>query len=407
MENQPTVVLDDIPITHAPLSPVLGYSDEVRELRERYRRFIDEVCIPREDPALIHNIERQDAVLAELREIARQRGLFGPMIAKSLGGLELNLRDGAIVLEELGRSQLGPWAVHAGAPDETNIAMLDKMAVGAQRERYLAPLAQARVRSCYAMTEPAPGAGSDPSMMQTTAVTHADGWLINGHKWFISGAIGAAFAIVMARTDSGPTMFIVDADNPGYDVIRDIPCVGASMSSHCEVRFNDCFVRNDAVLGEVGRGFEYAQLRLEPARITHCMRYIGMARRATEIAQAYVTKRQSFGRPLADNNLVQSLIADNHIDLHAARLMTWHVAAQVDAGQSVKHESALAKVFVSEAVNRVVDRAVQLCGAYGISNESSLGLLYRNVRAFRVVDGASEVHRVAIAKRALKRNLAP
>lgn len=407
MPHAKTVVLDDLPISHSPLSAAMGYSDEVRDLQQRYRRFVDEVCIPREDSSLLHDIARQDAVLAELRDIARQRGVFGPMISRRLGGLELSLRDGAVVLEELGRSHLGPAAVHAGAPDETNIAMLDKLAAGAQRERYLAPLAQAHLRSCYAMTEPSPGAGSDPSMMRTTAIRHEDGWVINGHKWFISGAIGAAFAIVMARTESGPTMFIVDADNPGYEVVRDIPCIGASLSSHCEVRFSDCFVQDHAVLGEVGRGFEYAQLRLEPARITHCMRYIGMARRSMEIAQTYVTMRHSFGAPLADNQLVQSLIADSHIDLHAARLMTWHVASQVDMGQSVKHESALAKVFVSEAVNRVVDRAVQLCGAYGISNESELGLLYRNVRAFRVVDGASEVHRVAIAKRVLKRNLAP
>lgn len=407
MTRAATLVLDDLPVSHTPLSMAMGYSEETRALQERYRRFIDEVCIPREDPALLDDIDAQDALAEELREAARQRGLFGPMIAKSLGGLGLSLRDGAVVLEELGRSHLGPLAVHAAAPDETNIAMLEKMAEGAQRERYLIPLAQARIRSCYAMTEPAPGAGSDPAMLRTSATRRDDGWVINGHKWFISGAIGAEFAIVMARTDSGPTMFIVDADNPGYEVIRNIPCIGASLSSHCEVRFNDCFVRDDAVLGEVGHGFQYAQLRLEPARITHCMRYIGMARRAMEIAQTYITMRHSFGVPLADNHLVQSLVADSHIDLHAARLMTWHVASQVDMGQSVKHESALAKVFVSEAVNRVVDRAVQMCGAYGISNESELGLLYRNVRAFRVVDGASEVHRVAIAKRVLKRNLAP
>lgn len=407
MTTASPVVLHDAPVNHTPLSQALGYSPRVQALQEKYRRFVDEVCIPREDATLLHDIERQDALMAELRVQASERGLYGPMIPVELGGLGLNLRDGSAILEELGRSHLGPSAVHSGAPDETNIAMLNRLANEDQRQRYLLPLAQARLRSCFAMTEPAPGAGSDPSMMRTHAAKTKGGWVINGHKWFTSGALGAQFAIVMAGTDDGPTMFLVDADNPGYQVVRDIACLSATLSSHCEVTFTDCFVGDDAVLGEVGRGFHYAQVRLEPARITHCMRYIGMARRAMEIAQSYVTTRQSFGNTLADNQLVQSLIADSHIDLHAARLMTWHVCAQVDLGEAVKHQSAITKVFVSEAVNRVVDRAVQLCGAYGIAEESQLALMYRNVREFRIIDGASEVHRVAIAKRVLKQNLAP
>ncbi|HZZ13176.1 MAG TPA: acyl-CoA dehydrogenase family protein [Paraburkholderia sp.] len=371
-------------------------------LRLRTRAFIDEQVIPCEDPSLAHDFAAQDRLVQALRQNARSAGVLGPGIPQTLGGLGLSFRDRAVILEEAGRSVLGPHALHAGPPDETNILMLNSLCSDVQRARYLEPLAAGTARSCFAMTEPPPGAGSDPSMLQTTATRRDGKWVIDGRKWFISGALGADFAIVMAKTDAGPTMFIVDTDAPGYRMVRVIDALDGFISSHCELAFEACTVSDDAVLGQIGAGFAHAQLRLEPARLTHCMRFIGMAQRALEIAERYVSGRQSFGKPLAQHQAVQTLIADSHIDLYASRMMTLDVAARMDAGLSVKQESSMAKVFVSEAVGRVVDRAVQLTGAFGISSDSVLSVLYREVRPFRIFDGASEVHRSAIAQRVLK-----
>ncbi len=376
-------------------------------LRLRVRAFIDEDVIPCEDNALAHDFAAQDRVIHALREKAREAGVLGPGIARELGGLGLSFRERAVILEEAGRSLLGPHALHAGPPDETNIVMLASLCTDAQRERYLKPLAAGTARSCFAMTEPPPGAGSDPSMLLTRATRRDGRWVIDGRKWFISGALGADFAIVMAQTDSGPTMFIVDTDTPGYRMVRVIDALDGFISSHCELAFEGCTVGDDAVLGQVGEGFGHAQLRLEPARLTHCMRFIGAAQRALDIAARYVAGRDSFGKPLAQHQAVQTLIADSQIDLYAARLMTYDVATRMDAGQSVKQESSMAKVFVSEAVGRVVDRAVQLTGAFGISGDTVLSALYREVRPFRIFDGASEVHRAAIAQRALRQYAPP
>jgi acyl-CoA dehydrogenase len=276
----------------------------------------------------------------------------------------------------------------------------------AQQEKYLLPLIDGRIRSCFAMTEPAPGAGSDPAMIQTRARRIPGGWRIDGHKWFISGAVGAAFAIVLAQTDEGATLFIVEAGNPGFRLVRNIGSLGAfQVGGHGEIRLQACEVPDDAVLGEVGQGFAYAQQRLEPARLSHCMRFIGRASRAMSIAQDYVNQRSSFGNRLADLQQIQAMVADSHIDLHASRLMTWHAACLMDAGQSVKHASAMTKVFVSEAVFRVVDRAVQMMGALGMSEETPVGQIFSELRPFRVYDGASELHRATLARRILKSDL--
>ncbi|MFM0653471.1 acyl-CoA dehydrogenase family protein [Paraburkholderia sediminicola] len=377
-------------------------STTLETLRLRTRTFIDEEVIPREDASLAHDFAAQNRLIHTLRKKAREMGVLGPGIPRELGGLGLSFRDRAVILEESGRSVLGPHALQAGPPDETNILMLDRLCSSAQRMRYLEPLAAGSTRSCFAMTEPPPGAGSDPAMLQTRAARRNGKWVIDGRKWFISGALGADFAIVMAQTDSGPTMFIVDTDTPGYRMVRVIDALDGFISSHCELSFESCIVGDDAVLGKAGDGFAHAQLRLEPARLTHCMRFIGAARRALEIAERYVSERESFGKQLGQHQNVQTLIADSHIDLYAARTMTFDVATRMDAGVSVKQESSMAKVFVSEAVGRVVDRAVQMTGAFGISSDSVLSVLYREVRPFRIFDGASEVHRSAIAQRVLK-----
>ncbi|MGD9797111.1 MAG: acyl-CoA dehydrogenase family protein, partial [Acidimicrobiia bacterium] len=278
------------------------------------------------------------------------------------------------------------------------------VATPAQQARFLAPLVRGDVRSAFAMTEPAPGAGSDPAALATAARPDGDTWVIDGRKWFITGADGADFFICMATTDRGATMFLVEASNPGVRVERRIGSLDHSFAGgHCEVVFQDCVVGADAVLGEVGKGFEYAQVRLNPARTTHCMRWLGAARRAQDTALDYVSRRELFGQPLGSLGLAQQHIADNEIDMAATRALTWQAAWLLDTGRPANHEVGIAKVFAAEAIFRVVDRAVQLCGAYGVSDDSPLGWLFREVRPFRIYDGPSEVHRQSIARRAVHR----
>jgi acyl-CoA dehydrogenase len=379
---------------------LFGFSEPLPALRERVRRFVQEEAIPRERPELAHDVGALDAVIGELRGKAREAGIYAPQLPPELGGLGLSWRDRSAILEEAGRSFLGAGALNCAPPDQPNMINLLHDGSPAQKAKYLVPVARGEIRSCFAMTEPDPGAGSDPGMLRTTAERRGDGWVINGRKWFISGAVGAAFAIVLARTGDGATLFLVDADNPGYRVVRNIASIdGFQIGGHGEIALEDCTVPDDAVLGEVGRGFEYAQIRLEPARLSHCMRFIGRAARAIEIAQDYAARRSSFGQRLADLQQIQAMVADSHIDLHAARLMTWHCAAKLDAGESVKDESAMTKVFVSEAVWRVADRAAQIMGALGMSEDTPVSLILRELRPFRIYDGASELHRAALARR--------
>ncbi|WP_194722042.1 acyl-CoA dehydrogenase family protein [Noviherbaspirillum malthae] len=385
-----------------------GRQTEIASLRERLRHFIDTEAIPREAPALAHDVERLDEVIRELRIKARAAGVYAPQLPTTLGGLGLNWQDRAGILEEAGRSFLGPGALNCAPPDQPNMINLLRNGTPEQQRRYLTPLVEGSLRSCFAMTEPAPGAGSDPAMLKTTAVRVGKGWRIDGHKWFISGAVGAAFAIVLAQTDEGATLFVVDADTPGYEVVRNIGSMdGYQIGGHGELRFTNCEVGEEAVLGEVGKGFVYAQDRLEPARLSHCMRFIGRASRAMEIAQDYAVRRSSFGKRLSELQQVQAMVADSHIDLHASRLMSLHCAARMDAGESVKHESAMTKIFVSEAVYRVADRAVQIMGALGISDDTPVSMILRELRPFRIYDGASELHRATIARRVFREGLRP
>jgi acyl-CoA dehydrogenase len=384
-------------------------SPEQQELQARLARFIRDEVIPTESDLLAPD-DRKWQIVQQLRERARQAGLYGPHLAAEWGGLGLDWRAVALLFEEAGTSLLGPLAINASAPDEGNLHLLEQVARPEQRERYLRPLAAGQVRSCFAMTEPAPGAGSDPNMLLTRAERSNGGWLINGRKWYITGADGAAFAIVMARTSDdadprrGATMFLVDAGTPGFEVVRHIPSLDQTfLGGHCEVVFRDCFVPDEAILGEAERGFDYAQVRLAPARLTHCMRWLGIARRSQEIAAGWASQRTSFGRPLGEHQMVQAMLADSAIDLHAARLMIWQAAWRLDSGESGREESSLTKVFVAEAVGRIVDRSLQICGALGVSQDLPLALFYREVRPFRIYDGASEVHRVAIARRVLRR----
>jgi len=380
----------------------------VTELRGKVRQFVEQHAIPSEDPALAHDVPRLDAVVRRLQHAAREAGIYAPHLPAEYGGLALDWQARAEILEEAGRSFLGAPALNCAPPDQPNMINLLHHGNAAQRDRYLLPLVRGEIRSCFAMTEPAPGAGSDPAMLRTTAERRDGKWVINGHKWFISGAVDAAFAIVLARTDAGATMFIVETGNPGYRLVRNIAGMdGYQVGGHGEILFENCMVGDDAVLGEVGQGFVYAQARLEPARLSHCMRFIGRASRAMEIAQQYAAQRESFGQRLADLQQVQAMVANSHIDLHASRLMVRDCARKMDAGESVKHDSAMTKIFVSEAVWRVADRAVQIMGALGISDDTPVSMIQRELRPFRIYDGASELHRATLARRIFQHGLRP
>lgn len=280
-----------------------------------------------------------------------------------------------MVFEAAGYSLLGPLALNCAAPDEGNMHLLEKVATEEQKDRFLRPLAAGEVRSCFAMTEPAPGAGADPRSLRTTATRVPGGWRIDGRKWFISGAHGAGFAIVMARTSGRPgdpggaTMFLVDSRHPGMRVVRDIETLDESIfAGHSELAFEECVVSDDRVLGAVDRGFENAQVRLGPARMTHCMRWLGAARRAQDVALERAGTRMAFGSVLGDLGMVQQMLADSEIDIEASRALILRTAWELDTGSAAAAQlTSVSKTFVAEAVNRVVDRAVQICGALGIS----------------------------------------
>jgi acyl-CoA dehydrogenase len=380
---------------------------EQLELQERVRAFVRDVVIPAE--ARDTGIHGLDAGLrAELQSAAREAGVFAPQASRELGGLGLDLRGQAVVFEEAGYSILGPQALNCAAPDEGNMHLLSVVATPDQQERYLAPLVAGAVRSCFAMTEPAPGAGSDPSMLLTRAQRVDGGWSISGRKWFITGADGADFAICMAVTGErieagrGATMFLVDADNPGWHIERVVDAMDRSFpGGHSELTFDDCRVSGDAVLGEVGKGYRYAQVRLAPARLTHCMRWLGLARRALDIALDRANTRSAFGSRLGELGMVQAMIADSVIDIETSRTLIWKCAWGLDAGDRSGRASSIAKAHVAEAVGRVADRALQICGSLGVSGDLPLARIAAELRPFRIYDGPTETHKWAIARRAL------
>jgi acyl-CoA dehydrogenase len=375
---------------------------ELAELAERTRVFIRGVCIPAEERLGNHGVDPQ--LRDELQAAARNAGVFAPHAPREYGGLGLDIRAWSPVFEEAGYSLLGPQALNCAAPDEGNMHLLELIGTPRQKQAYLAPLVRGSSRSCFAMTEPHPGAGSDPDALATSAERTDGGWVINGDKRFITGADGAAFSICMARTDAGATMFLVDADNPGCRVGRKIPTTDTSFpGGHCEVAFRDCRVAPDAVLGEAGQGFRYAQVRLGPARLTHCMRWLGLARRALDIALDRAAERSLFGARLEELGLVHGLIADSVIDIEASRALISTAADTVASGARAQHQTSVAKVFVSEAVVRVIDRSMQILGGDGVSHDFPLARFFNEARPFRIYDGPAETHRWAIARRASRR----
>lgn len=371
------------------------------ELQERTRQFIAEQVIPLENDERQTSHGPSEALREELVSRARAAGLLTPHASIAMGGQSLSHIAKAIVFEEAGYSCLGPTALNIHAPDEGNIHLMEEVANPEQKERWLRPQVQGRTRSCFAMTEPAPGAGADPSMLTTTAVRDGDDYLINGCKWFITGAEGASYAIVMALMEDGSaTMFLTDMNRPGITLDRNMDAMDRCFTGgHGVLVFNNLRVPATDMLGEPGKGFRYAQVRLAPARLTHCMRWLGQARRANDMAVDYTRRRQAFGKPLAEHEGVGFMLADNDMDLHTARLHIWHTAWLLDQGQKCNFESSRAKVVCSEAQWRVVDRCVQMLGGQGVTAETPVMRIFTDMRAFRIYDGPSEVHRWSMARK--------
>ena len=376
-------------------------SPEIQELRDRTRQFIAEQVIPLENDERQSSHGPSEALRRELVARARTAGLLTPHASKEMGGMGLSHVAKAAVFEEAGYSWLGPTALNIHAPDEGNIHLMEEVATPVQKERWLRPQVAGHIRSCFAMTEPSPGAGADPSMLATTAVRDGDDYVINGVKWFITGAEGADYAIIMARMEDGSaTMFLSDMDRPSIVLERSMDAMDACFTGgHGVLRFDNLRVPAADVLGEIGKGFRYAQVRLAPARLTHCMRWLGQARRAHDAALAYTRKRQAFGKPLAEHEGVGFMLADNDMDLHTARLHIWHTAWLLDQGEKCNFESSRAKVVCSEAEWRVVDRSVQMLGGSGVTSESPVMRIFTDMRAFRIYDGPSEVHRWSMARK--------
>lgn len=376
-------------------------SPALLELQQRTRRFIAEKIIPLEKDARQSSHGPDESLRQELVGLARDAGLLTPHASPEMGGLGLSHVQKAVVFEEAGYSWLGPTALNIHAPDEGNIHLMEEVATPDQKERWLRPQVQGLIRSCFAMTEPAPGAGADPSMLNTTAVRDGSDYIINGRKWFITGADGASYVIIMARMEDGSaTMFLSDMNREGIVLERSMEAMDRCFTGgHGVLRFENLRIPATDVLGEVGKGFRYAQVRLAPARLTHCMRWLGQARRAHDIATEYASRRQAFGQPLASHEGVGYMLADNDMDIQTSRLHIWHTAWLLDQGNKCNFESSRAKVVCSEAEWRVVDRCVQILGGQGVTGEKEVMQIFTDMRAFRIYDGPSEVHRWSMARK--------
>ena len=346
-------------------------------------------------------------LVEELRDRARAAGLMTPHILDD--GQHLSHRGTARVLQAAGLSPLGPVAINVAAPDEGNMFLHGRVATPDQTEHFLKPVVEGRARSAFYMTEPAVdgGAGSDPSMLKATARREGASFVINGRKAFITGADGAKVGIVMARSAEGATMFLVDLPNPAVRIERVLDTIDSALpGGHAVVIFEDLRVHESQVLGAVGEGFKYAQVRLAPARLTHCMRWLGACRRAQEIASRYAVRREAFGKQLIDHEGVGFMLADNRMELKQCELMIDWCAGVLDTGVPGTSESSMTKVAVAEALFRIADRCVQVMGGTGVTRDTVVEQVFREVRAFRIYDGPSEVHRWAIARKIKRETIA-
>jgi alkylation response protein AidB-like acyl-CoA dehydrogenase len=386
-------------------------SGELRTLRDRARAFVREEVVPLE-PSEVDEEGLPADLLGGVRRRAREAGVFAPQLPAEYGGLGLDTVGLCVLFEEAGYSPLGPLALHCAAPDEGNMHLLLRAATPEQRRRYLEPLARGEVRSSFALTEPPPGAGSDPTMIQTRATRQDDRWVIDGHKWFTSGAVGAKIAIVMAVTNPGApphqraSMILVPTDTKGFNLVRPVSVMGhAGGPGHCEIRYEDCRVPAGNLLGPEHGGFVIAQARLGPGRIHHCMRAIGMAERAFEIMCRHANTRVAFGGPLGEKQFVQEWVASSRMEIDQARLLTLYAAWKMDTygKQRARQEISMIKVVVPNMLMRVLDRAIQCLGALGMSDDTPVAAMWRDGRSLRIADGPDEVHKMVVARRELKR----
>ena len=376
------------------------------DIRKRIRAFVEHHLLALEaDPESFgeHQNINQD-LLGKMREKAKSEGLWALAMPTERGGQGLDTVSMAGCYEEMNRSIFGPVVFNAAAPDDGNMIVLNKVGTEAQKDKWLQPIIDGTVRSSIVMTEPHPGAGSDPAgMMKTTATKKDESWIIQGHKWFITGAGAAKHFLLVARTSDDPrkglTAFMFDRDQPGWGVVRRIPIMGPEEhGGHCELMFTDLEIPDENRLLEVGDGLKVVQIRLGTARLTHCMRWLGMAKRALEIAGEYVSEREAFGHKLIERESVQIKLGQATMAIHTGRLLVMNAAWKLDQGDFARKEVAMAKVAVADTLHLAVDTAIQLCGAKGYSKDTLLEWMYRYARQARLVDGASEVHEMVLAR---------
>ena len=385
-----------------------SFPEETEFVLQKVREYMDQVVRPAEK--LIAENEGDRKILVEqviaMRTAAHEWGLWLPHMPEEYGGMGLGHVAMAAVSAEAAKTRFGPFALNAQAPDEGNMHTLAHWATDEQKELYLKPLCQGRARSCFAMTEPEV-AGSDPTLIQTRAVRDGDDWVINGHKWFISGAQGAQFAILIARTEEDPEIpqaansaFLVDLPSPGWEVVRDIETMSGG-HNHCEIRIEDLRIPSSRMLGQPGQGHLLGQARLGPARLAHCMRWLGQAEVALEMMIDRSTKRFAHGSLLSEKQGIQWMIADSTMEIYQSKLMVLHSAYRIDNNLDFKSEVSMAKHFVANTLNRVIDRAIQVHGALGYSTDTPLAEMAKQARWARFADGADEVHQWRIAQRAI------
>lgn len=385
-------------------------SAELAGLRTEVRSFLETHVLPAEDAILKEDESRRHDTLHSLQAKAKAAGLWVPHLPAEYGGRGLGVMGMCVLFREMGRSPVGARVFNCDAPDQGNMDLLLSAGSAEHKERWLVPLANGEITSGFSMTEPAPGAGSDPTNLRTTARRDGSEFVIDGHKWYTTGGGDAAFLLLMARTGddpkSGATIFVVDRKTPGIEFVRDIPTMGGDVLQHreAELRFHGVRVPESSVIGGVGQGFKLAQLRLVPARLTHCMRWLGLASRALELCKRYTIERVSFGKRLAEHQMVQLMIAKNASAIHAGNLMTYHCATMLEEGKrdEARTYSSMAKVHVAQTLLQTLDDAIQMHGSLGYSEDVPFSRWYRHARAARIADGPDEVHYMVIARDFLK-----
>ena len=378
---------------------------EIEDIRLRIYDFVEQHILPLEQDPTTHDEHENiaEGPLSDLRARAKAEGLWALQMPKQRGGGGLNVVAMAACYEEMNRSIFGPVCFNSAAPDDGNMIVLEKVAREDQKDRWLQPIIDGEIRSAFAMTEPAPGAGSDPSLMLTRAEKKTNRWIIHGRKTFITGAAAAQHFILIARTSDdtrkGLTAFIFDRDQPGWHIERRIPIMGPEEhGGHCELIFDGLEIPDENRLMEVGDGLKLTQIRLGTARLTHCMRWLGMSKRALSIAVDYARERESFGVKLIDRESVQGLLAEAAMQIEIGRMLTMKAAFKLDSGSFARKEVSMAKIQVADTLHKAIDTSIQVCGARGYSKDTPLEWMYRYARQARLVDGASEVHRMVLAR---------